>query len=145
MSKLLPLYGVVATAAAVVVVAIAGFVWIADKFDAVRNDIAGTKQEVTRIGTKVEDLDRRVGRLEDRFDAKFGADDGGVVDPPDASVTNAVWNQDHVKRREKFCGKMCGTDNTCAERCAADYNACGIRCPSDLNSSCFRECVIAIK
>lgn len=153
-SRVVPLSQVVTAASVTAVSLLTGFVWISDKFEDVRKDmsdgfdevgknVAEANRELTRHGSKLDELDRRMDRLEDRFNAKFGADD---VNVPDAAAPDArVWDPDHVERREKFCGKKCATDAVCTEKCAADYNACGIRCPSDIRSDCFLKCVEAIK
>lgn len=66
-------------------------------------------------------LARRIDRLEDRFNEKFGID----ADASDDSGTASVRASNHAARLAKFCGARCPVDtSTCYLNCAPRFDSC---------------------
>lgn len=75
----------------------------------IRKEIADLRTAVSadaaRTSEKLEGINTRLTRLENRMDAKFGADtDGDAGAPSDAGAT---WSAAHVARRDKLCADQC--------------------------------------
>lgn len=148
----------IAAAVALVGSGVGVAVWISGQFADIRKDMAtgftDVRKEVSdlraevradsaRTNEKLEGLNTRLTRLENRMDAKFGAEDPDAGAPPDGGAFGP-WSAGHVERRGKFCAARCKDDAPCLEQCAADYNLCGIRCPATPVSTCFVRCVAAL-